>query len=127
MGERVACIGTLYRRPNGAAEVWEGEITAAPYRFEFQLIPIRGPRNANAPSHRIVDLTADDAEAIIGAAWLRTMIRGPQMGAQFFSLTFAAPILSKTLNVAAFPNDEPGTFTITYRSRQKRAAKNPLL
>jgi uncharacterized protein (DUF736 family) len=117
----VGSLGTL-RRWHGSNESWEGEIAIDAGRFEFRLLPVPGPQSPNGPSHRIVARCGANGEAIIGSAWTKNMIRGPRKGEAFLTLTIRHSSFLKPLNVAAFPTSEPGELSITFRSRQRRAA-----
>lgn len=118
----MTAIGRIRRQADGGADAWEGEIATAACRFEFRLVPVHGMRSADVPSHRIVARSASGADAIVGSAWSKTMIRGDRKGERFFTLTLRHSSLARPLNVAAFAVQPDREYVVTHRLRQRRAA-----
>jgi uncharacterized protein (DUF736 family) len=112
----------MYRYEKDGAIYFNGRISSHACALQFQLSPAIPQNNPSAPSHRIVARANTGADAVIGSAWTKIMIRGPRKGQDFYTLTFNHPSLLKSLNVAAFPTDRPGEYVVTFRKRQRTAA-----
>jgi uncharacterized protein (DUF736 family) len=118
----MSVIGKIQRTTAKNGDVWEGYISTVTMNFRFRLRPATKSSNPNAPRFEIVTRSASGNDVVIGAAWAKAIKSGKKEGEEFFTLTFDDPSFSKSLNVAAFKNDETGDYDVTFRRRQDRAA-----
>ena len=100
---------------------------AISYYFYFETGLYRNEKtcfreNPNSPAYNIYGKSNSDGRVPIGAAWIKTLKRGPNSGEEFLTITIDDPSLPRALNLAAFKNADTGLWDIMFRRRQEHAA-----
>lgn len=115
----MASIGTL--RPKG--NHLEGQITTLQFSGSLTLEPNARKRSEREPSHDAYTTTNHGELVRIGAAWTKAVTAAGREGEEFLSITLDDPSFPAPLNIAAFKDQEPGTWNVTWRRRQARTGK----
>ena|SRR5690242_9105050 len=115
-------IGELKEKSVKNGKILVGQIATLEIDLSIELIPLAKRDNSNAPTYAIYARNISGTSVQIGAAWVRTMKRGANIGEEFLSITIEDPSLRHSLNVAAFKNHETGNWDVVYRRRQEKAA-----
>lgn len=119
----MATIGQLNATTVDGQQVLRGRIGTLKLDEEVILRPTGSPRDDNRPSHRVYAQRANDNEVEVGAAWTKTFKATDGSLNEMLSINLDDPSFDRPINVAAFPNGEPGRFDIRWRRRQDRHAR----
>jgi len=115
-------IGELKETTTKAGKILVGVISTLQISLTIELHPAPKTDNTRSPNHFIYAWGENGVRIKVGAAWIKTMKRGPSAGEEFLTLTIDDPSLQRPLNVAAFKNTETGNWDIMFRRRQEKAA-----
>lgn len=104
---------------------FEGEYNSLAMSLTFRGNGINGtaegkpPINEDKPSHRVEALSAGGKAVDIGAAWTKTIDKGPKKGQRYLSLRFDDPSFQAPINLSAFDDGvKPGSMDLIW-SRPK--------
>lgn len=94
----------------------EGNIATLSMFQPFTLKPNADHKadNPDSPKYRAYAKSRAGGEVVIGAAWERTIERGPLSGQKMLSITLDDPSFDQKLSVTAFPR-EGGSYEIVWR------------
>lgn len=115
-------IGELKEKTVGNTKILVGTISTLSVSLNIELSPTPKTENPNAPNYTIYAWSDSGVRVQVGAAWVKTMKRGPNAGEDFLTMTIDDPSMNRPLNVAAFRNPETNKWDITFRRRQEKAS-----
>jgi uncharacterized protein (DUF736 family) len=115
-------IGHLKENTGTSGKFLVGSISTLILSLAIELHPAPKSQNGKGPAYLIYAWGESGVRVEVGAAWVKTMVRGANAGDEFLTLTLDDPSMKQALNVAAFKNSTTGNWDITFRRRQEKAA-----
>lgn len=114
-------IGKLKRVADGDTHRLIGRLTTLEMDLYTEFHPTGEAAGSIRPSYNVFVRSRSGDLAPAGAAWTKTMTHPDKFGQEFLTISIDDPSFPHPLNVAAFPTEQDGEFSATWRRRQDRS------